>query len=556
MIRKTFEMVKGLEKVIITLNHPVSDFYLEQVSEKLSEEIAEKKAKKCAQLMKKLSQSLGDACILGYCPEGFTAAKPEWVLSLMESVLSVWKNEKERKILIRLDDSAEETMSHVYATFVEFFHKRLKDRQKILLNICPHNDRGCAVSDAELGILAGADMVEGALFGNGDRAGGTDLITLSMNLLAHGTDSCLDLCDLMGIRSRFEKLTGVILSDRTPYIGDLVFAPYEGYRQQAVKRGLEHYKEMPERGWRVPYLTVDPMDVGRLYTADMDRLNMRSAKNSPAYILKQNFGLSLPDGLKKEVMTAIREGGEREYRDLSPEMVYQFFEDTYIHNNQVFTVKEHHFKQLPDGILSEVTIALDDKEQSVTANGNGRLSAVSNAIKQYFNLSFELTVYEEHSLSKGSSSKAVTYVGISCQNKLHWGVGIHEDIIVASINALVAALNKLEEIQSINACTDPRMLEIQNYIQSNYLTVTLEELSEHFYLSKPYLSKYIREKSGSTFGELVKKVRMRKARTLLKNRNVTVESIAESVGYQNVEHFNRLFKKAYGMTPIQYRNHK
>ena len=188
--------------------------------------------------------------------------------------------------------------------------------------------------------------------------------------------------------------------------------------------------------------------------------------------------------------------------------------------------------------------------------GNGRLDAVSNAIKQYFNISYELTFYEEHSLTKGSSSKAVAYVGVICKGKTFWGVGIDADIIKASIEALTVAVNKIEEIGHAKTCTDERMLEILNYIQANYIDVTLDDLAEKFYLSKPYISKYIKEKSGMTFGELVKKIRMKKAKALLKSSNMTVENIALTVGYQNVEHFNRLFKKAYQMTPMQFRNQK
>ena len=192
----------------------------------------------------------------------------------------------------------------------------------------------------------------------------------------------------------------------------------------------------------------------------------------------------------------------------------------------------------------------------ITSNGNGRLDAVSNAIKQYFNISYELSVYEEHSLTKGSSSKAVAYVGIICKGKMFWGVGIDPDIIRASIEALIVAVNKIEELGSADACTDPRMIEIMNYVQANYIDITLDDLAEKFFLSKPYLSKYIKEKSGMTFGDLVKKIRMKKAKALLKSSNMTVENIAMSVGYQNVEHFNRLFKKAYDMTPMQFRNQK
>ena len=203
-----------------------------------------------------------------------------------------------------------------------------------------------------------------------------------------------------------------------------------------------------------------------------------------------------------------------------------------------------------------MTIARNDVVRVVKSTGNGRLDSVSNAFKQYFDISYELSVYEEHSLSRGSSSKAVSYVGISCDGKMYWGVGIDEDIIKSSIHALTVAVNQLIKTKGTQVCQDERLTEIINYINTNYLTVTLDELEEYFHLSKPYLSKYIKDKSGKTFGEIVKNVRMKKARTLLKSSNITVENIAEKVGYQNVEHFNRLFKKKYGITPVQFRNGK
>ena len=242
--------------------------------------------------------------------------------------------------------------------------------------------------------------------------------------------------------------------------------------------------------------------------------------------------------------------------ELSPQLVYQIFEEHYVNNMPHFQIPECHFKQKKDGIVSEAALSHGGQVRTVTGNGNGRLDAVSNALKQYFNVSYELSVYEEHSLSRGSSAKAVSYVGISHNNQLFWGVGIDEDIISSSIEALCVAVNKLEHIRETEQCRDERLNDIMNYIQENYLTVTLDELAEKMHLSKPYLSKYIKEKSDKTFSEIVKNVRMKKARTLLKNTSMTVESIADSVGYQNVEHFNRLFKKKYDVTPVQYRNSK
>ena len=207
-----------------------------------------------------------------------------------------------------------------------------------------------------------------------------------------------------------------------------------------------------------------------------------------------------------------------------------------------------------DGIMAEASINFGGKTTVVDANGNGRLDAVSNTLKQFFDISYELSTYEEHALSHGSSSKAIAYVGITCDGKNYWGVGMDEDIIKASISALVVAVNKLPQIQQNEEGQDERLTAMLNYIQNNYQTVTLESVAEQFHLSEPYVSKYIKDKSGKTFGEHVAHIRMKRAKTLLKNGNMTVENIAYAVGYQNVEHFNRTFKKSFDMTPIQYRN--
>lgn len=295
--------------------------------------------------------------------------------------------------------------------------------------------------------------------------------------------------------------------------------------------------------------------MGRRYETDVIRINSQSGKGGVNYILKQSFGISLPQKMREEVGYLVKDVSDKAHKELTPDWVYHIFEDHYIHVKTIFTVDECHFKQA-DGILAEATIHHAGSDRVINGMGNGRLDAVSNAIKHYFDIDYELAFYEEHSMTKGSSSKAVAYVGVICNKKRYWGVGIDADIIKASVEALVVAVNKIEELRNQQECKDARLLEITNYIYANYKHVTLDELSEKFFLSKPYLSKYIKEKSGMTFGDILKNVRMKKACTMLREGNATVESIAETVGYQNVEHFNRIFKKMYQVTPVQFRNQK
>jgi 2-isopropylmalate synthase len=271
-----------------------------------------------------------------------------------------------------------------------------------------------------------------------------------------------------------------------------------------------------------------------------------------AYVLKQNFYIVLPEKMREEVGYAVKQVSDETHSELSPQAVYEIFTDRYVEHTPHFTIPECHFRQV-DGIMAEATIMEGERKTVVDANGNGRLDAVSNTIKQYFGVSYELSTYEEHALSRGSSSKAMAYVGILCNGKTYWGVGIHEDIIHASINALVVAVNKLPQLQDTAAEKDNRLIAMLNFIQANYQTVTLEDLAREFHLSTPYISKFIREKSGKTFGEQVTQVRMKRAKTLLRNGNMTIENISYSIGYPNAEHFSRVFKKTFDVSPAQYR---
>ena len=554
IIKRTFEAVKGAPHAVVHLYNSTSVAQREQVFKRNKEEI-KKIAVDGAELLLKLASETDGNFTFQYSPESFSGTEVDYAVEVCNAVLDVWNPTADNKAIINIPTTVENAMPHVFACQLEYVNKHLKYRDNVILCLHPHNDRGCGVATAELGILAGAERIEGTLFGNGERTGNEDIVTLGMNMYSHGVDPGLDFSDMKHIRETYERLTRMQVDPRQPYAGDLVFTAFSGSHQDAIAKGMAWREEKNCDKWTVPYLPIHPQDVGRRYDSDVIRINSQSGKGGVNYILKQSHGINLPQKMREEVGYLVKDVSDKAHKELTPDWVYQIFSDNYINTKPVFHIDECHFKQV-DGITADATINHGGESRTITAMGNGRLDAVSNAIKQYFNISYELTFYEEHSLTKGSSSKAVAYVGVICKGKTFWGVGIDADIIKASIEALTVAVNKIEEIGHAKTCTDERMLEILNYIQANYIDVTLDDLAEKFYLSKPYISKYIKEKSGMTFGELVKKIRMKKAKALLKSSNMTVENIALTVGYQNVEHFNRLFKKAYQMTPMQFRNQK
>ncbi|MCI8286628.1 MAG: 2-isopropylmalate synthase, partial [Lachnospiraceae bacterium] len=506
-----------------------------------------------AKLLKEMAEETEGNFTFEYSPESFSQTEPEYALEVCNAVLDVWQPDSEHKAIINLPTTVQVAMPHVFACQVEYMHKHMKYRENVVLSVHPHNDRGCGVSDAEFGILAGADRVEGTLFGNGERTGNVDIVTVAINMMCHGVDSGLDFSHIMKIREAYERFTGMRVHERVPYAGDLVFTAFSGSHQDAISKGMTWLKDGKSGNrWDVPYLPIDPADVGREYESDVIRINSVSGKGGVAFVLKQQFGFSLPAAMKEEVGYLIKGVSDRRHQELHPSEIYEIFEENYINPRSVFRIPECHFRQ-EKGIQAEVTIEQNGETRVIKAGGNGRLDAVSNAIKTYFGISYQLAVYEEHAISKGSSSRAAAYVAVLCGGKHYWGVGVDEDIIKASIAALASAANKLAVEQHITEGREERIVEIISFIKNEYKTVTLDTLAETFHLSKPYLSKYIKEKAGMTFQEAVKKERMKKARTMLRETEMTVETVAVEVGYENVEHFNRLFKKNYGMTPMQYR---
>ena len=554
IIKKTFEAVKGAPHAIVHLYNSTSVAQREQVFKKDKEEV-KKSAVDGAVLLKSLADETEGNFTFEYSPESFPGTEVDYAVEVCNAVLDIWKPSPDRKVIINIPTTVQIAMPHVFATQIEYIHKNLKYRDSVLISVHPHNDRGCGISDAEMGVLAGADRVEGTLFGNGERTGNVDLVTVAMNMFCHGVEPGLDFSHIAKIRETYEILTGMKVHERTPYAGDLVFTAFSGSHQDAISKGMA-WREEGKSGerWDVPYLPIDPADVGREYESDVIRINSQSGKGGVAFILKQNFGIDVPDKMREEVGYLVKGVSDRKHQELAPGEIYQIFEDHYVCPRSVFHIADYSFKQAEDGIAAQVTIEQNKERRVIETTGNGRLDAVSNAIKLYFGITYELNVYEEHAVSRGSSSKAAAYVGIMNQGNMFWGVGIDEDIMASSIEALVSAANKLAASQNVKEGREERIVDIMKYVQNHYYDVTLEDLAESFNLSKPYLSRYIRQKSGMTFQEAVKKARLKRARKMLKESNQTVESIAETVGYETVEHFNRLFKKTYNMTPGQYRS--
>lgn len=441
IIRKTFEAVDGAPNTIVHVYNSTSVAQREQVFKKSKEEVKQI-AVDGAKLLKELAAQTKGNISFEYSPESFSQTEVDYALEVCNAVIDIWEPTPEHKVYINLPTTVECAMPHVFASQVEYMSKNMHNRDSVILSIHPHNDRGCAISDAEFGVLAGADRVEGTLFGNGERTGNVDIMVLAMNMYSQGFDPKLDLSDMPAIAETYERLTQMNIHMRHPYCGKLVFAAFSGSHQDAIAKGMNWRQEKDINHWNVPYLPINPQDVGRTYDSDVIRINSQSGKGGVAFVLEQNYGLNIPKKMREDLGYAVKAVSDVNHKELSPQEIHDIFEQRYKKFVPEFDIVEVHFKQI-DGIQTTVTVEKDGIRTVVEAGGNGRLDAVSNALAKQYNRACHIMCYEEHALQDGSDSSAIAYVGIEGDNgKAYFGIGIDPDIIRASIDALVSAMNR------------------------------------------------------------------------------------------------------------------
>lgn len=441
IIKKTFEAVKGAKNVIVHVYNSTSLAQREQVFRKSKEEI-KKIAVDGAVLLKELTEETDADYRFEYSPESFTGTEPEYALEVCNAVLDVWQPTADRKAIINLPVTVQHSMPHVYASQIEYMCKNLKYRENVVVSLHPHNDRGCGVADAEMGLLAGADRIEGTLFGNGERTGNVDIVTLALNMYSQGVEPELDFTNMTEISEKYEEFTGMKINERSPYSGALVFAAFSGSHQDAIAKGMHWLDEKKPEHWTVPYLPIDPKDLGRNYDADVIRINSQSGKGGVGYILETKFGLNLPAKMREAMGYTAKAVSDHTQKELLPEEIFELFKKTFENVKAPLNITEVHFQQKEGGITTQVTSEFNGRSITTEATGNGRLNAVSNALKKAYDFQYDLVTYQEHALEQSSSSKAIAYVGIrKPDGSLAWGAGVDPDIIRASIDALVTAIN-------------------------------------------------------------------------------------------------------------------
>lgn len=442
IIRRTFEAVRGAKNAVIHVYNSTSFAQREQVFKKSREEVKQI-AVEGAKLLKQLTEEDGGNYRFEYSPESFTGTEVEYALDVCNAVLDVWKPTEDHKVIINLPVTVEMSMPHVYAQQIEYMCKHMKYREHVIVSLHPHNDRGCGVADTELGILAGADRIEGTLFGNGERTGNVDIITLAMNMYAMGVDPQLDFSDMPHIVEVYERITRMKVAMRHPYAGQLVFAAFSGSHQDAIAKGMHYREEKDPQHWTVPYLPIDPRDVGRVYETDVIRINSQSGKGGIGYMLEEYYGYDLPSDMRENVGYYMKNISDHEHKELLPNEVNDLFQKEYMNVNAPYELNDYYFTKVDDRVTCSLNITIDGVEKDIGGSGNGRLDAVSNALRDNTDLTFDILDYKEHSLSKGSTSKAVSYVKIiDCRKKFQWGVGLDRDIIASSVKALFSSINR------------------------------------------------------------------------------------------------------------------
>ena len=446
IIRKTFDALEGVKNAIVHVYNSTSVAQREQVFKKSKEEVKQI-ATDGAKLLKELTERAGAKYRFEYSPESFTGTEPEYALEVCNAVLDIWKPTPDHKAIINLPVTVEMSMPHVYGMQIAYMNKHLKYRDGVVLSLHPHNDRGCGVADTEMGILAGANRVEGTLFGNGERTGNVDIITVAMNLFALGIDPRLDFSNMPELCEMYERVTRMQVSPRQPYAGKLVFAAFSGSHQDAIAKGMKWKEEKNPGKWTLPYLYIDPKDVGREYDGDVIRINSQSGKGGVGFIMEQKYGIDMPKKMREDFGYCVKGVSDHKHKELMPDEIYQIFLNEYVNVEHPYKLDDFTLRKEPDGTRKgTVDLFVNGKSETFLARGNGRLDAVSNALQQNLGIRYKDLTYSEHALEIGQSSRAMAYIGITdADGRTTWGAGMDTDIITASILALFSAVNRMKE---------------------------------------------------------------------------------------------------------------
>ena len=452
IIDKTFAALQGAKNAVVHLYNSTSVAQREQVFRKSKEEIKQI-AIDGAKLMNEYAAKYpGTNFVFEYSPESFTGTEPEYALEVSNAVIDIWNPTPDHPMILNLPATVEMSLPHIYANQVEYMHKNIHNRDGVRISLHPHNDRGTGVADAELGILAGADRIEGTLFGNGERTGNADIITIAMNMYTHGVETGLDFSNMPAIVEAYEEFTGMTVGPRQPYAGELVFAAFSGSHQDAISKGMNWRKEKNLHQWTVPYLPIDPHDVGRRYDGDVIRINSQSGKGGVAYILEQNFGFDLPKDMRSEVGYMMKDISDKHHEELSPQEILDYFAAEYINDFSPLDITDatfNHYSSTKEENLYNVKVraVINGEVFHLDGEGNGRLDAIRDALtKTKYDIQYDFITYAENALTVGSKSKAASYVCIADETgKKYWGVGTQPDIILATVNALVSAINRMNK---------------------------------------------------------------------------------------------------------------
>lgn len=441
IIKRTYEALKGVKKAIVHLYNSTSTLQRDVVFNKPKSEITEL-AVFGAKMVLDLANEYGrENFIFEYSPESFTGTEMDYAAEICNAVIDVWQPDPQHKVIINLPNTVEMATPNVYADQIEYMCENLNCRENLIISLHAHNDRGTAVADSELGIMAGADRIEGTLFGNGERTGNADILTIALNMFSQGVDPELDFSHINEAIEIYESSTGLYVSPRHPYAGDLVYTAFSGSHQDAIKKGMARMVEHPDR-WEVPYLPIDPLDVGRNYDPII-RINSQSGKGGVAYIMETNFGLVIPKTMQQDFGPIVTQVSVDKDKELTPQEIYDLFLETYYVRDPMNVVyyTEHASN---DNVDISTRLTIKGEEHTIEGKGNGIMDAFCKALNTEYGITFNIAHYSEHAMEYGNKSRAITYIQIFDKDQnAHFGVGISSNIAKSSLRAIVSAVNKI-----------------------------------------------------------------------------------------------------------------